>query len=138
MMVHSGLKASIPTEQEEMKLVIASTIIEDLRAQHPGIEQIDNERGDVWLPGGSTPQSAGCIIDVCSIAAAVEAEVRAMLAPGHTDLMISRAGDLLNRATEVANEVERGKRSKSDAVDMVRTLRDVLHARSALTGSAQG
>lgn len=76
-------------EDDDLKLVIAHTIIEDLRVQHPGIEQIDNERGDVWLPGGSTPQSSGCIIDVHSLAQSVEREVRVTLTPGHTDLMIS-------------------------------------------------
>lgn len=78
-----------PERDDDLKLLIAHTIIEDLRVQHPGIEQIDNERGDVWLPGGSTPQSSGCIIDVHSIAQSVEQQVRATLTPGHTDLMIS-------------------------------------------------
>lgn len=63
-----------------MKLLIAHTIIEELRAQHPDIKQIDNERGDIWLPGGSTSQSSGCIVDVHSIAQAVETEVCASLA----------------------------------------------------------
>lgn len=76
-------------EDDDLKLVIAHTIIEGLRVQHPGIEQIDNERGDVWLPGGSTPLSAGCIVDVHSLAQSVEQEVRAALTPGHTDLMVS-------------------------------------------------
>ncbi|GAA0212711.1 hypothetical protein QOZ96_001086 [Brevundimonas nasdae] len=64
---------------EDLKLVIAHTIIEELRAQHPGIEQIDNERGDLWIPGGSTPQSSGCIVDIHSIAQSVEGELSAML-----------------------------------------------------------
>jgi hypothetical protein len=74
---------------DDLKLIIAHTIIEELRAQHPGIEQIDNERGAVWLPGGSTPQSSGCIVDIHSIAQAVEQQVRATFAPGHTDLMVT-------------------------------------------------
>ena len=45
---------------------------------------------------------------------------------------------LLERATEIANDVERGKRPKSDAVDMVRTLRDLLSARPLALGGQQG
>lgn len=76
-------------DDPDLKLIIAHTIIEDLRVQHPGIEQIDNERGDIWLPGGSTPQSSGCIIDIHSVAQSVEQQVLAALRPGHTDLMVS-------------------------------------------------
>ena len=76
-------------DDHDLKLIIAHTIIEDLRVQHPGIEQIDNERGDIWLPGGSTPQSSGCIIDIHSVAQSVEQQVLAALRPGHTDLMVS-------------------------------------------------
>lgn len=76
-------------EDDDLKLIIAHTIIEDLRVQHPGIEQIDNERGDIWIPGGSTPQSSGCTVDIHSVAQAVEQQVRATFAPGHTDLMVS-------------------------------------------------
>lgn len=74
---------------DELKLLIAHTIIEDLRVQHPGIEQIDNERGDIWLPGGSTLQSSGCIVDIHSVAQSVEQQVLAAIRPGHTDLMVS-------------------------------------------------
>ena len=88
-----GLAPTAPVEvsgqDDDLKLIIAHTIIEDLRAQHPGIEQIDNERGDIWLPGGSTPQSSGCIVDIHSVAQSVEQQVLAALRPGHTDLMVS-------------------------------------------------
>lgn len=67
---------------EGLKLVIAHTIIEDLRVQHPDLSQIDNERGDLWLPGGSTPQSAGCVVDIHSVAAAVDLEMQAAIKDG--------------------------------------------------------
>jgi hypothetical protein len=89
----SSLAPTAPVEasgqDDDLKLIIAHTIIEDLRVQHPGIEQIDNERGDIWLPGGSTPQSSGCIVDIHSVAQSVEQQVLAALRPGHTDLMVS-------------------------------------------------
>lgn len=74
---------------DDLKLIIAHTIIEDLRVQHPGIEQIDNERGDIWIPGGSTPQSSGCVVDIHSVAQSVEQQVLSALRPSHTDLMVS-------------------------------------------------
>jgi len=77
------------SQDDDLKLIIAHTIIEDLRVQHPGIEQIDNERGDVWIPGGSAPQSPGCVVDIHSVAQSVEQQVLAALRPGHTDLMVS-------------------------------------------------
>ena len=68
----------------EYRLLIAHTLIEALREQHPGLEHIDNERGDCWLPGGSTPQSAGCIIDICAIAQDIESEVLSAAPPAPT------------------------------------------------------
>lgn len=89
----SRLAPTAPVEasgqDDDLKLIIAHTIIEDLRVQHPDIEQIDNERGDIWLPGGSTPQSSGCIVDIHSVAQSVEQQVLTALRPGHTDLMVS-------------------------------------------------
>jgi hypothetical protein len=74
----------------EYRLLIAHTLIEALREQHPGLEHIDNERGDCWLPGGSTPQSAGCIIDICAIAQDIESEVLSAAPPAPTREEVAR------------------------------------------------
>lgn len=98
---------------DDMKLLIAHTIIEDLRAQHPGIKQIDNERGDIWLPGGSTPQSSGCIVDIHSVAQAVEHEVRASLSPTAPVEASGSERDRLKRA--IADGISNGYEQYDDA-----------------------
>ena len=79
----------LPKYLDAENLTDEENMIRDLRIQHPDIRQIENERGDLWLPGGSTPQSAGCVVDIHSIAQSVEQQVLATLRPGHTDLMVT-------------------------------------------------
>ena len=67
----------------EYRLLIAHTIVEALREQFPDLEPIDNERGDCRL------FSSGGILSVLDMAIAVERELLPVLAPGHTDLMVS-------------------------------------------------
>ena len=91
-----------PTEAMELKLLIAHTIIEDLRVRHPGLEQIDNERSDLWLPGGSTPQSSGCIVDIHSVAAAVAAEIESeVVKSAYQRGWNDRESDILERAERI-------------------------------------
>lgn|GEM_PF-2162594 len=80
---------------DDLKLVIAHAIVEELRAQHPDVDQIDNERGGLWLPGGSTPQSAGCVIDLHAIAASVEREMGDFLKASYKAGWNDREGDFL-------------------------------------------
>lgn len=118
-------------QDDDLKLIIAHTIIEDLRVQHPDIEQIDNERGDIWLPGGSTPQSSGCIVDIHSVAQSVEQQVLAALRPGHTDLMVSPESiDALLEANPPPVEASGSEREHWSVLSDLHTIKGWLHGLS--------
>lgn len=68
----SGEKTFKGTAEDEVALhtSLVEAILDELERQNPDAVRQD-EPGTIWLSGGCTPRSAGCIIDADQIAEAV-------------------------------------------------------------------